>query len=92
MVNWKHRLDVKCPWEQASNDEITIQQLAEIVAKKLLAIDFKDEDVNYDRDDIADEFQGLSEDESAGRDDFDCVLARLYDFADEDHRLWVKTF
>jgi hypothetical protein len=91
MAQWNYKLDVKEPWRQRQEGEITIQQLAATVAKRLVKVDFRDEDINFDRDDFVDELLGLSEDTSATADDFDDVLARLYDFADE-HRLWIATF
>lgn len=91
MAKWNHHLRIKTEWQQAEEDKITIQQLAAIAAKKLSQIDFKNEDVNFDRDDFVDELEGLSEDLTASRNDFDNVWSRLYDFADE-HRLWVETF
>lgn len=92
MANWTHRLNLKVEWELRDQGELTVQQLAARVAAKLKKVDFNDDDVNFDRDDIVDEFEGLSEDPSASVEDFDDVLARLYDFADEDKRLWVATF
>jgi len=91
MAIWKHRLDLKTEWQLRDDGKLTVQELAAKVALKLKKVDFKDEDINFDRDDIVDEFEGLSEDLTVGVDDFDSVLARLYDFADE-HRLWVATF
>ena len=91
MGQWNYKLDVKEPWRQRQEGEITIQQLAATVAKRLVKVDFHDEDINFDRDDFVDELLGLSETLSATADDFDDVLARLYDFADE-HRLWIATF
>ena len=91
MAKWNHTLDVKMEWQQAEKDEITIQQLASAAAKKLSKIDFKDEDVNFNRDEFVDELEGLSEDLTASKDDFDNVLERLYDFSDE-YRLWIKIF
>ena len=92
MVQWKNRLNLKTEWQLRDDEKITIQQLANAVAMKLKRIDFHNEDINFARDDIVDEFEGLSEDTTATVADFDDVLARLYDFADEDHRLWVATF
>lgn len=92
MPNWKNRLNLKTEWQLRDDGKFTVQQLATKVAVKLKKIDFQNEDVNFDRDDIADEFEGLSEDPTATVADFDDVLARLYDFADEDHRLLVATF
>lgn len=91
MANWKYNLNIKAEWVQAELNKITIQQLASVAAKRLSLIDFKDEDVNFDRDDLVDEFEGLSEDLTATRDDFDNVWDRLYDFADA-NRLWIATF
>jgi len=91
MNKWNHTLDVKIEWQQAEKDEITIQQLASVTAKRLSKIDFKDEDVNFNRDEFVDELEGLSEDLTASKDDFDDVWERLYDFSDE-YRLWIKVF
>lgn len=92
MANWKHTLNLKVEWEQADEDKITVQQLASIVAAKLSKIDFKDEDVNYDRDEFVDELEGFSEDLTATKNDFDNVWERLYDWADDEHRLWIEIF
>jgi hypothetical protein len=90
MAKWNYNLDVKTEWKQADENAITTQQLASVFAKKLSKIDFHN-DVNFERDDFVDELECLSEDLTAGKDDFDDVLSRLYDFADEYH-LWIKTF
>lgn len=91
MAKWIYTLPIKTEWQQAQVDEITVQQLASVVAKKLAKIDFNDEDINFNRDEFVDEFEGFAEDLTASRDDFDNIMQRLYDFADE-YRLWIKTF
>lgn len=91
MPNWKHHLDLKVEWKKGEENQITVQQLAAFAAKKLSKIDFHNDDVNFDRDDFVDELEGLSEDLTATKDNFDNVWERLYDFADE-HRLWIAIF
>lgn len=89
MKIWDYTLKIQDEWKQALNNQITVQKLAEVIEKKLEAIDFGAED-NYRRDQLVEEFSRFSEDETGDKDDFDEIFAELYDFADEVH-LWVQT-
>jgi len=80
MANWQRKLHLKDVWE--SED---VQLIAKTAAKRLKELKPFGGDDSYlddEKDDIADEFEGLSEDESADTNDFDSVTASLYDWAD----------
>lgn len=86
MANWQRKILLNPEWDQAKEGEISIQALAASIAKKLRAVrDFSeaDADLNDARDELADEFNGLSEDADATRNDFDCVMHSLYDWGDQ---------
>lgn len=100
MAQWQRMLNIKQEWEDAKRNAITIQQLAQIISDKLSKIpDFKDEDINDQRDDLACDFQRFSEGESADKNEFDDLMEHLYDWADTpiDDKFngkktcWVKT-
>jgi len=86
MANWQRKILLNPEWSQAQDNEITVQALAASIAKKLRAVSNftgSNADLNDTRDEIADEFEWLSEDDSAGRDDFDCLMSSLYDWGDQ---------
>lgn len=89
MANWKSKLDLSDIWEQYDNDELSIQNVSKMVAERLRACRYKnDKDVV----DIIERFESLADESSADNiDDFDDVLADLYEFGNIDHRLWVQT-
>jgi hypothetical protein len=96
MANWQRKLQLKDIWH---NDDV--HMIAAETAKRLKALQaFPDADLDEQRLDIADEFEGLSTDPKADKEDFDCVLERLYDWADTklDNNwngkkvCWVETF
>ena len=99
MANWIRSLDLKAEWEKS--DEIGIPALALAVSEKLRAIaPYPSSELDERREEIADWFADLSQDNSAGVEDFDTLMAELYDFGDTplDDRfdgkkaLWVATF
>jgi hypothetical protein len=86
MANWQRTLRLNPEWEQAQEHEISTQELAGAVATKLkLLKPFKAEwdDINTERDDIADEFLNLAEDEAATQQNFNYVMQSLYDWGDQ---------
>ncbi|TPM59012.1 hypothetical protein FJ959_09065 [Mesorhizobium sp. B2-2-4] len=90
MANWQRTLKLQPEWRMAQEGEITHQALAGVIAARLAALqpfgegvgrtmmDFDDE-----RQDIADGFEALSEDDSATREHFDWMMSDLYDWADQ---------
>lgn len=82
MANWQSKLDLKDVWNKVSK-EITLQELSKIIAKRLRKLKpTKDKGILEERDDIADEFEGLSLDKNAGFNDFDSIMERLYNWGD----------
>jgi len=83
MVNWKRTLDVSEYWKKAQDREIDAVTLAKYISAALTCLCIEDEELN----EIIEEFTLLD----GNFDDFDDVWCRLYDWADEGHRLWLKT-
>ena len=86
MADWQNRLDLKDVWGKIEEGELSVRELAKITAERLKNLKLKHvtNDMEEVRDDIVDEFEGLSEDESAKISDFDSVMSRLYDWGDTD--------
>lgn len=84
MIRWNYTLNIKEEWEQAKNDEISVQELAKIIAEKTKK--FKLED--FDKDDLIFELEEFSKDDSLDKDDFDELWNQYYDWADS-RRVWV---
>lgn len=89
-MNWQFRLNIKPEWAKAKDGKITVQELAKVIAAKLDKIDFGNDDANYESETLVEQFEEISRDETAGRDEFDDVMEELYDFADAS-ALWVST-
>jgi hypothetical protein len=85
MANWQRNIRLNPEWEQSKDGQITYQQLAAAIAKKLRALrPFKAEldDINEQLDTIASEFEGMADDASTSADDIDSVMHDLYDWGD----------
>lgn len=80
MANWKTRLDLKDLWSAYDENRLTVQEVAEAVAERLVE-QFSDIDV----EELADQFATCEDVE-----EFDGVMHDLYDWADE-VRCWVAT-
>jgi hypothetical protein len=102
MARWMRTLDLSDMWERAGEGEIPTHELAGVAAARLRAMKpFSDVWVDEERLEIADEFQDLSEDAETGFEEFNSVMTRLYDWADQKisgeffdakKACWVKTF
>ena len=101
MAQWMNVLDISQAWHKADKREICIQELAKIIAEELEKIDALDDYLNAEKNEIADCFTDLSEDEEAGDVDFNYIMSDLYDWADTplDNKVfngkklcWVKTY
>ena len=101
MADWIRTLDIKDEW--ARIDEIGVPELAGAISAKLRAVaPYGDrfEGLDDQRESLADDFDALSEYEAASVDEFDYIMAALYDFGDTPldskwngkKALWVKTF
>jgi hypothetical protein len=86
VVNWHEKIDVSEEFQQAKDGKITIPELAQCVADKL--------DSLYGRDLV---LSGIIRDlrsmnDKTEVDDFDKLWNHLYNWADYENRLWIKTF
>ena len=80
MTKWQRHLRLKDVYHSGK----PIPELAEIVAKRLRNISVPDS-ITYledERDLIAENFEDLAKDKNASAEDFDEVMAELYDWAD----------
>jgi hypothetical protein len=100
MANWATTLNLLPEYDEARAGNITIQALAAVVAERLGKLKWPAQ-FESDQEELADEFDCLSQDPDANVSDFDDVLERLYDVADAridnspwPYRklCWVKTF
>lgn len=84
MAKWLRTIYLQPEWDQASDRLISPQEFARVVADRLRTVrDFPTHpDLNLERDEIADEFEAISQDPSADFDDVDGVMTRLYDWGD----------
>lgn len=102
MANWKRKLDISVEWQKADKDEITVQELAQVIANKLTDLpDFPDEEeINLEKEDIIEAFIDLSEDKNATTDSFDSLMEELYNWGDNNlddnwpptKVCWIGTF
>lgn len=85
MANWKSVLDIKELHEKAQDDQISPEILGKCVAEKLRENKFKHQpeiqDIIYQLENEINDF-----------DDYDMIMDHLYDFGNNKHRIWVKTF
>lgn len=103
MAKWQSTLDVVEAWKAAQNDEISIQELASIVHKKLLDLPALGVNEDQGRLELAESFEDLSADPKATSNEFDYLWSYLYDWADQiigpktgpwnqKRACWVKIF
>jgi hypothetical protein len=88
MTNWKTTLNIRDLHHRHQEGEITIQEVAAGVAERFKRNKYAQE---WQAQDIIDQLEGIAEGDDATAQDYDYVLRELYDFADTDHRIWVKT-
>lgn len=83
MADWQRRIRLNLEWEQAKEGEISTQELAAAISKRLKALTpFKDEYVEQSRLDLVDEFESAAEDADLTVDNFDYLMSELYDWGD----------
>ena len=87
MANWQRQLKLKDIWPKVESGELTVHQLAAEIAKRLkklipMAVQTGDTELDDLRDEIADEFEAFAEDKDGDKDEFDCIMERLYDWGD----------
>jgi hypothetical protein len=89
MANWKHTLDLSDIWNSEPNSELYTEISKRLTAK---AAEMKNAGTITEEDyddlcDVSDDIQSITDVE-----DFDNLWDEVYDWADHDHRLWIKTF
>lgn len=89
MPNWKSTLDIKDLHIGYRAGTVTVQELAAGVAARFKTNRFAKD--NLFAEDIIEQLEDVAEDKSSTIDMYDEALAELYDFADQGHRIWVKT-
>ena len=91
MANWKTVLDIKDEWKKAGENKITIQNLVNVIIDRLkeLQQSFSDDD---ELNDIIEKFGDFVVYENDGLYDFDDIMDELYNWGDNDHTCWIKTF
>lgn len=83
MANWQRHLRLQPEYGRAQDDELSICELAGVVAKRLRALrPLGDESLDNERDEIAEEFESLAGDPNASTNDFDEAMHRLFDWGD----------
>lgn len=83
MANWQRHIYLQPEWGQAQEEEITLQELAAVIAKRLRGIiPFPDEYIERERDELIDMFEGAADDETLTTADFDWCMNALYDWGD----------
>ena len=80
MSDWQCKLDLKDVWNKYP-DEIEIQELCKIVAKRLRELK-PPAQVMDERDNIADEYEIMSIDKDLTVEEFDNIMQDLYDWGD----------
>jgi len=84
MSNWQRRLKLQPEWDLAQNGRIAIQEMAQIVADRLKALEpFVGERlVELERMGLIEAFDDLTTDEDAIADHFDSLMDELYEWGD----------
>lgn len=101
MANWQRTIDISESWKLAQEYEISLQELSKEILEKLVALrPFDNEDVEYVKSMLIEEFEILADDEETDTGWFDYTMGKLYDWADTslDGKFggkkvcWIKTF
>jgi hypothetical protein len=85
MANWQRTIKLQPWWGQAQTDEISVQELAGVVAdklEKLAAFGEGFEDIDQERDWLVEAFRDLQSDEAADIPEFDNLMNELYNWSD----------
>lgn len=86
MANWKYSIDIADAWRSAST-EGDIKNLCNVLVKELEKIPYHDSQLKN----IILKFKKFDDNTQDGND-FDIIMKKLYDWADFNNRLWIKTF
>lgn len=93
MTNWKTTLNITVAHDLFREGKIEARELAaRVLAKVKKNQYFKDESTrDLIAETILEDLEALAENSDTTADDYDCVLNELYNYADEGHKIWVKT-
>lgn len=108
MSNWQYEIDLKDEWDKAKERKLQAFELASIVSKKLTTLKQRiikrfgeSSDIIYEFQAVIDEFESFVQDKDEDFDDFDSVMANLYNLADTivgdpkkwppDKLFWINT-
>lgn len=101
MANWQRTIDISASWKLAKEYEISYQELAKEILHKLNTLKpFDNEDVEYVKSMLIEEFEILADDEDEDEGWFNYTMEKLYDWGDTklDNDFggkkvcWIKTF
>ena len=95
MTNWLNKLDVSDLWKLYDDDEITMQECAKRLAIRVEALYNTCVSLTTDLDnleEIKERFEEISQDETATLEEFNYIMADLYDWGDLRHNCWINTF
>lgn len=90
MAHWQSTLEVSDVWPKAHAGEMSIQELAGVVADRI-GTQLQHWSGDTDLQVIRGCFCAVQADENATVEEFDEVLDDLYYWADDGHRCWVNT-
>ena len=101
MTEWMNVLDIQDAWEDLEDSIISMQEAAKGIAEKLSMLDIKNEDHDFERQNLVDDWINLSEDEEMDIADFNYIMEDLYNWGDTHLNdkvfggkklCWIKTF
>ena len=85
MANWVKKIDISVAMRECKEQKITIQELAKDVFTRISRLKYRDDGMNEDLKEIAEQFEDLSkstDDRADATESFDSLLEELYDFGD----------
>jgi hypothetical protein len=86
VANWQRTLNLTPQWEMATEEGITTSHLARVISERLAELEAFDldneDDINELRDDLVDDFKKFSEGGTDDQEEFNFLMAELYDWGD----------
>jgi hypothetical protein len=97
MANWKAEIDIRERWAEVQDDEAPIADLIDDIISKLKLLQRKNSTFKADDEltNFIEQFEELlnsdDDDEDEKKDSFDAIWEEFYNWADDDHKLWIRT-
>ena len=88
MANWKHKIQIWDLYDRYDRNEIDVPTLGKLLAERLEKV--AEEMPSSWQKELGSIATSLEEVNSV--DEYDSCLEALYDWGDQDHRLWVNCF